>query len=252
MKVYRTVSEYQTWRNSLQAGKTVGFVPTMGALHDGHGSLLNRSRIDNEYSVLSIFVNPTQFNNPEDFKNYPNTLELDLKKAEAEKVDIVFLPDYKEMYADNYRYRVSENDFSYSLCGANRPGHFNGVLTVVMKLLNIIRADSAYFGEKDYQQLALIKDMVQFFFVPTTIISCATIREKSGLAMSSRNKRLTADELSQSAIIYQSISQEKTAEAAKQRIQDHGFKVEYIVDYQNRRYAAVQVGTVRLIDNVEI
>lgn len=252
MRVFKTIESYSQWREQIPVDKSVGFVPTMGALHEGHSSLLEKSKSENDYSVLSIFVNPTQFNNSEDFNNYPITLDDDLKKAKDAKVDVVLLPEYDEIYKDNYRFKVTENDFSYSLCGANRPGHFNGVLTVVLKLLNIVKAQKAYFGEKDYQQLTLIRDMVDAFFIPTKIIPCPTVREDTGLAMSSRNKRLTAEQRLQSQIIYQSISQSTTAVEAKQRIEKQGYTVDYIVDYQKRRFAAVQVGPVRLIDNVEI
>lgn len=252
MKIFKTIESYTQWRNSIPVDKSVGFVPTMGALHAGHISLLEKSKAESDYSVLSIFVNPTQFNNPEDFKNYPITLEEDLKKAKDANVDAVLLPEYQEIYKDNYRFKVTENDFSFSLCGANRPGHFNGVLTVVLKLLNIVKAHKAYFGEKDYQQLTLIRDMVEAFFIPTKIVPCATIRESTGLAMSSRNKRLSEEQQLQSQIIYQSISQSSTAEEATKKIEQQGYRVDYIVDYQKRRFAAVQVGPVRLIDNVEI
>lgn len=252
MEIFNSISSFQQWRKQLAPQVTVGFVPTMGALHEGHQSLLIKSKSENNYSVLSIFVNPTQFNNPEDIKNYPSTLEADLEKAKKAQVDAVLLPNYAEIYADHYRFKMTENDFSLSLCGANRPGHFNGVLTVVLKLLNIVQAQKAYFGEKDFQQLSLIKDMVAAFFIPTQIVSCPTIREESGLAMSSRNKRLSEKEKDLSAIIFQSISTAKSTDEARKKIEQQGFKVDYIVDYQKRRYAAVQVGPVRLIDNVEI
>lgn len=252
MKVFRSVKDFQFWRKTIPSEKSIGFVPTMGALHQGHVSLLRKSKNENDLTVLSIFVNPTQFNQLQDFENYPKTLEQDIKIATEEKIDVLFLPETKEMYADNYRLKVVENDFSYSLCGANRPHHFNGVLTIVLKLFNITKADRSYFGEKDYQQLSLIKDMVNYFFLPITIVSCPTIRESSGLAMSSRNKRLSPSELEKSSVIFQSINNSKTSEEAAKKIEKEDLKVEYIVDFNHRRYAAVQVGAVRLIDNVEI
>lgn len=252
MQVFKSIKAYQQWRKAIPAEQSLGFVPTMGALHEGHVSLLKQSKNENDFSVLSIFINPTQFNNPEDFKNYPITLDKDLEKAENSKVDVVLLPEYQEIYKDHYRFKVTENDFSLSLCGANRPGHFNGVLTIVLKLLNIVHANKAYFGEKDYQQLSLIKDMVSAFFIPTEIISCPTIREKSGLAMSSRNQRLSEEEKKSSTVIYKSITESQSASEAQKKIESQGLRVDYVVDYQKRRYAAVQVGPVRLIDNVEI
>lgn len=252
MKLIKTIKDFQDWRRSIPSSSFVGFVPTMGALHRGHLSLLEKSKTENNLTVLSIFVNPTQFNNSDDLKNYPITLDEDLKLAESTKVDVVFLPEYKEIYADNYRFKVTENDFSLSLCGANRPGHFNGVLTVVLKLLNLVQPQRSYFGEKDYQQLTLIKDMVKYFFIPTEIVSCPTVREDSGLAMSSRNKRLTSEELKKSALIYQTLSQSLSVQEARKKMEEAGFNIDYLVDYQGRRYVAVQVGKVRLIDNVKI
>jgi len=168
----------------------IGFVPTMGALHAGHASLLARSVAESEYTVLSIYVNPTQFNDAGDLARYPRTLEQDLALAESLGVDAVLLPRYEALYADGYRYRLDEMTFSRTLCGAHRPGHFAGVLTVVMKLLNLVRATRAYFGEKDYQQYLLIRDMCAAFFLDTEIVPCATLREPDGLAMSSRNMLL--------------------------------------------------------------
>jgi pantoate--beta-alanine ligase len=253
MKVFHTVPAFQEWRKSLPLGKTVGFVPTMGALHSGHESLLQYSVKDNDFTVLSIFVNPTQFNNPDDLKHYPKTFEADLAMAKKSGVDAVFAPDHmEELYPDQYRYQITESEFSKQLCGAHRPGHFNGVLSVVMKLLNLVDATRAYFGEKDYQQLTLIQGMVDAYFLKTKIIPCPTVREESGLAKSSRNLRMTADELNLAPMLYQTITTVKDRSAAIAKLTELGFKVDYLEDLNQRRYVAAHLGAVRLIDNVAL
>lgn len=253
MKVFHNVKAFQEWRSSIAADKTVGFVPTMGALHEGHESLLQYSVKDNDFTVLSIFVNPTQFNNPDDLKNYPKTFESDLQMAQKNGVDAVFAPDcMEELYPDQYRYQISESEFSNQLCGAHRPGHFNGVLSVVMKLLNLADANRAYFGEKDHQQLTLIEGMVETFFLKTKIIPCPTIRESNGLAKSSRNLRLTADELKLAPLLYQTITTVRDREQAILKLSEVGFKVDYLEDHHQRRYVAAHLGKVRLIDNVQL
>lgn len=260
MRVLKTISEVKSWRASA-SGKTVGFVPTMGALHSGHESLLKISRAENDFSVLSIFVNPTQFNNPDDLKNYPSTMDADLAMAEKNGVDAVFAPtDMRELYPDFYRFKITESEFSKTLCGAHRPGHFDGVLTVVMKLFQLVQPTRAYFGEKDHQQLTLIQDMVSSFFLPVEVIPCPTVRETSGLAMSSRNTRLSPEELEVAAKLFETISQVKNKEQAIQKLHELGFQVDYLEDrssMQNdqpklRRYVAATLGKVRLIDNVEL
>ncbi|MGA0840714.1 MAG: pantoate--beta-alanine ligase, partial [Pseudomonadales bacterium] len=158
MKCFEHLDHWRATRAGLEATR-VGFVPTMGALHAGHASLLSRSVAECDYTVLSIYVNPTQFNDPSDLDRYPRTLSEDLALAESLGVDAVLLPDYASLYPDGYRYRLDETGFSRTLCGAHRPGHFVGVLTVVMKLLNLVRPWRAYFGEKDYQQYVLIRDL---------------------------------------------------------------------------------------------
>lgn len=251
--VIRTPQELMQWRNSASvAGKKVGFVPTMGALHHGHETLLEKARSENELLVLSIYVNSTQFNDKKDFEKYPITWDADLQMAEKNKVDVVFAPTYEVMYPDQYRYKVIETEFSKELCGKDRPGHFDGVLSVVMKLLQIVRPDRAYFGEKDFQQLTLIKGMVQAFFLPTEIIPVATVREQDGLAMSSRNVRLTAQEREKAPLIYRIITTAKTAQEARQQLEAQNWSVDYVVDKADRRFVAVRVGEVRLIDNVQI
>lgn len=243
------------WR--LQ-GKTIGFVPTMGALHAGHEELIKAARAQNDIVVLSIFVNPTQFNDKKDLEKYPKTWDADLKIAQSLGVDAIFAPKFADIYPDNYSYILSENSFSKELCGASRPGHFDGVLTIVMKLFNIVSPDFAYFGEKDFQQLELIRSMVSGFFMDVEIVAIATIREQDGLAMSSRNVRLneTGRELAPS--IYATIKSANSAEEAAQKLTQLGFEIDYVEDIGARRFVAVKSNEtidgnqLRLIDNVEI
>ncbi|MBL7543072.1 MAG: pantoate--beta-alanine ligase [Bdellovibrionaceae bacterium] len=249
--VLKTIAEMIQWRRSV-VDQSVGFVPTMGALHEGHASLLKKSGDENDITVLSIFVNPTQFNQTQDLAKYPRTWDEDIRCATAEGVDAVFYPSFTDMYPDNYIFSVHENDFSHLLCGASRPGHFQGVLTIVLKLINLVQPQKVYMGEKDYQQLHLIKKMVQALFLPTQIIGCPTIRNADGLALSSRNTRLSDDERDRSSLIYKTITTAANTTEAKTILEKAGFKIDYLVDIENRRYAAVYVGDVRLIDNVPL
>lgn len=251
MKVLNTPADYQKWREENRSF-SVGFVPTMGALHQGHASLLAESKKQVQKTVLSIFVNPTQFNDKKDFENYPITIDEDLKLAEELNVDVVFLPEYKDLYADEYRFKICESDFSKRLCGAHRPGHFDGVLTVVMKLFQIIQPTKAYFGEKDFQQLSLIKKMSETFFLPLQVVAVPTMRESSGLAMSSRNRRLSKQGREFAAHIYKTLVEKKDREECLNELKRLNFEVEYLEDYENRRYVAVHLEGVRLIDNVQI
>ena len=252
MKVIKDIKTWLEVRSEICA--TVGFVPTMGALHAGHVSLLERSVAEVEVTVLSIYVNPTQFNNPDDLANYPDTLDADLAWAEKVGVDYVILPRYEDMYADGFRYQVNESQFSLGLCGGNRPGHFTGVLTVVMKLLNLVAPHRAYFGKKDHQQYALIKDMCAAFFMNVEIVGCDTIREADGLAMSSRNKLLDDRARLRAPQLYQVLRSAVDDYAARERLVQLGFSVDYVETVNGRRFGAVvmTVGehTVRLIDNV--
>lgn len=245
MKLFKDVAEWQAFRATL--GGDVGFVPTMGALHNGHASLVRRSVAENAHTLVSIFVNPTQFNDPNDLKKYPRTLEADIALLEAEKADFVLLPTREALYPDDYRYRISENPFSTKLCGKHRPGHFDGVLTVVMKLLQLAKAKRAYFGEKDYQQFRLIRDMAEAFFLDTQIVPCPTLREPDGLAMSSRNRLLSEAERQLAPLVYKALQANDRA-----LLEQAGFAVDYLEEHDGRRYVAATIGTTRLIDNVEI
>ena len=251
--ILRTAEDMSAWRKSQNSSaKRIGFVPTMGALHKGHESLLCKSKELNAVSVLSIFVNPTQFNDSSDFEKYPVTWESDLKLAEKNDVDVIFAPTFPSLYPDQYKYKIIESELSLDLCGRNRPGHFDGVLTVVMKLLNLVRPHQAFFGEKDFQQLELVRGMSRAFFLDCEIVGLPTLREADGLAMSSRNTRLNPSERERAALISQIISQTSTSEEAAQLLTAQNFKVDYVKDIGNRRFVAATLGSVRLIDNVRI
>lgn len=178
-------------RVARERPRSVGLVPTMGALHRGHEALLEAARRDNDFVVTSIFVNPIQFDRKEDLENYPRTMEEDLRVCERHGVDLVFAPAAADLYPDEQVTFVESPLLSTHLCGAKRPGHFRGVATVVLKLFNIVQPDHAYFGEKDAQQLGIIRRMVQDLNIPVGIVPVATVREQDGLALSSRNKHLT-------------------------------------------------------------
>jgi pantoate--beta-alanine ligase len=251
--VFERVSEWRDLRAAqTRAGLTLGFVPTMGALHEGHLSLVRRSRAENHRTLVSIFVNPTQFDDPSDLARYPRTLAEDLTALRGEQTDFVLVPDASELYADGFRFRVTEREESRVMEGAHRPGHFDGVLTVVLKLLQIAAADRAYFGEKDWQQLALVRGMAAAFFLPTAIVGCATVREPDGLALSSRNRRLDAAERAKAAEFPRALTGASSAEEASRALRAAGFAVDYVEDHGARRLAAVRLGGVRLIDNVPL
>lgn len=244
----RSIAEWQDLRRTL--GDDLGLVPTMGNLHEGHLSLLQRSREETAVSVLSIFVNPTQFNNGDDYVHYPRTLEQDLLLAEKAKVDYVFAPVSQDMYPDGYVYQVTEVELSEQLEGVFRPGHFTGMLTIVLKLLMLARARRAYFGEKDYQQVELVRGLTQAFFLETEIVTCPTIRNEFGLPHSSRNRRLTPEQYQKAqdfpALFHSALS----CEEIKKQLMEKGFAVDYVEEYHGRRFAAVKLGEVRLIDNI--
>ncbi|KAF0142108.1 MAG: pantothenate synthetase [Stygiobacter sp.] len=253
IKQITNIDEIKYLTNTFHSKKkSVGFVPTMGALHAGHESLFKKSVSENDITVASIFVNRTQFNDADDYKNYPRNIESDLQVLEKTGVDVLFLPKHEELYNDDYRYRIVENSLSKILCGSSRPGHFEGVLTIVLKLLNIVSPTKAYFGEKDYQQYLLIDGMCKALFMNVEIVSCAIIREKDGLAMSSRNLLLTHDERKIAPNFYKILRNAESTSLAKTQLERLGFQVDYIEDLYRRRFGAVFLGKVRLIDNVQI
>ncbi len=278
MKTINTIS--QTKQFLLEAkkeGKSIGFVPTMGALHEGHLTLMRRAKKENDLLAVSVFVNPIQFNNPEDLKKYPRDLEKDKQLLKSVGCDVVFAPTVDEMYPEE---KVTEHfDFGKLetvMEGAFRPGHFNGVAVVVKRLFNIITPDRAYFGEKDFQQLAIIKQLVKMENMPVEIVPCAIVREPDGLAMSSRNERLTPDERALAPFIYQTLQQAaqlKTEKSPLEIIQwvtnkfkaQPAFTLEYfeladdvflqpVTRWEKGKgtigFIAAFLGDVRLIDNI--
>lgn len=250
----RVVTDVDTWsrvRESL--GETsVGFVPTMGALHDGHLALIRRSAMENERTVVSVFVNAPQFNDPADLERYPRSLDDDVRMAADAGADFVFAPTHEAMYGDDFRYRVTECDLSTTLEGEHRPGHFDGVLTVVLKLLNLVRPTRAYFGEKDYQQFLLIRGMAEAFFLATDIVACPTLREADGLALSSRNALLSPQARVLAPRFFELLAGGGAPDVVRRRLEEAGFEVDYVEDVAGRRYGAVHLGGVRLIDNLSL
>jgi pantoate--beta-alanine ligase len=248
-RVWNTVADWLDRRRAI-TGRSIGFVPTMGALHRGHASLVERCRGENEIVVVSIFVNPSQFNNPRDLERYPSTLDNDLTLLERLGADEVIVPGAPELYPHGYRFRVEPDNNAPVMEGAYRPGFLQGVMTVVLKLLNIVRPDRAYFGEKDYQQLKVITEMVQEFLIPTKIISCPTVREESGLAESSRNMLLSAEAREKAACLFRALTTAASTAEARTILDAQGFVVEYVEERWGRRFAAAFLNGVRLIDNV--
>ena len=249
MRIISTLQDWREIKNSLNAS-TLGFIPTMGNLHEGHLNLCQQSKSQNDVTVVSIFVNPTQFNQKNDLDNYPRTLDRDEAHLREVGVDYLILPEPNEVYADNYEIQVNETILSQEFEGEHRPGHFTGMLTVVLKLLNWVQPNKAYFGEKDFQQLLLVKKMVQSLFLPIEVVACETVREADGLAMSSRNSRLNPTERELAPHFYHWLKSAESCDKVKTELEKLGFKVDYIVEKWNRRLGAVRLGDIRLIDNV--
>ena len=237
---------------ALTKDQSLGFVPTMGNLHEGHESLVKRSLVENNKTVVSLFINPTQFDKKSDLESYPKTYKQDLARLEKLKVDYVFCPQREEIYHDNYVYKVSESNLSLEREGASRAGHFDGVLTVVLKLLNLVEPNRLYLGEKDYQQLELIKGMIEAFFLKIEVVPCETVRNKKGLALSSRNSRLSSEEQEKASVFSKLLKSENSASFVSEKLEQEGFKVDYVEDKLGRRYGAVWLGSVRLIDNTSL
>lgn len=279
MKICKTISETQDYVAKLRkSGKSIGFVPTMGALHAGHISLLKTASLNNDVVASSIFVNPIQFNKKEDLQKYPRTLEDDIRKLEEIECDLLFNPDVDEMYPEPVLDRYNFGNLDKVMEGRHRPGHFNGVAVVVRKLFEIVKPDRAYFGMKDYQQLKIIQAMVSKLGLPVQIIPCPTMREPDGLAMSSRNVRLTADERKIAPVIFRVLNgvrdrmgQHDIAEVEKWAIHQLNnydeLEVEYLEIVNTGTLskpnslpepnslivcAAVNLGKIRLIDNLVI
>jgi pantoate--beta-alanine ligase len=264
----------------LQDKKTIGFVPTMGALHEGHLSLMSESLKNNDYTVVSIFVNPTQFNNPDDLKKYPRTLEIDVEKIKTLSPEIiVYAPSVDDIYEGKTTSKSFDYDgLEFQMEGKHRPGHFDGVGTIVKKLFEIVNPTNAYFGEKDFQQLAIVRKLVQKNNMAVNIVGCKIFREANKLAMSSRNERLSADERAKATIIYKTLTEAKklfgtktanevTNWVVKKFKNQSLFELEYfeIADEQTlltckrksknknyRAFIAVFVNNIRLIDNISL
>ncbi|MBX2841131.1 MAG: pantoate--beta-alanine ligase [Flammeovirgaceae bacterium] len=263
-------------------GKSIGLVPTMGALHSGHISLIEKAKSGNDVAVCSIYINPTQFNNQEDFEMYPQTVEKDCELLKPAGCDVVFVPSHEEMYPGGFHNDLTKLDFgsiSEELEGKFRPGHFNGVGIVVSKLLNIVNPDKAFFGQKDLQQFLIINKLVKDFSFGVELVCCPIIREKDGLAMSSRNSRLSQEERNEASLLFKVLSQAKeklifgedvnvVGNEAKEKIASNKFfKLEYfeIVDIKSLKpihqikgledialFVSAYLGKARLIDNILI
>jgi pantoate--beta-alanine ligase len=274
--VITSISDLRTAVRRIRSeGRSLGLVPTMGALHAGHLSLVQQSNERCDATMVTIFVNPTQFGPNEDFDKYPRTMAADLESLSALHVDIVFAPSNEDLYPPNFSTYVETSRVAESLEGACRPGHFRGVTTIVMKLFQLATADFAFFGQKDYQQVAVIQAMVRDFNVPVEVVVCPIIREEGGLALSSRNRYLTATEREQSLAISRSLrmaerlvrSGERDANVVQRAMREEfdtaGIdRIEYIViadgetllaveqiDESSVALVAVYVGATRLIDN---
>lgn len=251
MKIIKTVEEFKEVRKTF-GDKSVGFVPTMGGLHNGHLSLMKRAIAENDISVASVYLNPTQFNDKKDLETYPANFADDCALLEKAGVDYLFAPTYPVMYPDDYAYMLTEKRFSKELCGAKRPGHFDGVLTVVMKFFNIVRPTRAYFGEKDFQQYKLLDGMVKAFFMDIQLVPCPIVREDNGLAISSRNRKLSPAGLALAPKFHEILAGGGSEAEIASKLETAGFKVDYVTKKDDRLYAAVFLEEVRLIDNVAI
>lgn len=275
VKVIHTAKELHQFRQKLnENSQTLGFVPTMGALHNGHVSLIKKSTEENDYTLISIFVNPKQFNNSEDLKQYPRTLDADLTLLEGLINCVVFAPDEAELYPQNDGFVPMElGSIGRVLEGAFRPGHFEGVVHVVHNLFHLVEANQAYFGQKDFQQLAIIRLLTKHFGFQTRIIACPTVRESNGLAMSSRNMRLSEKERQDALIIIETLrlvasskskhSIQETLVAARSLFEQGSLSLEYLAivdpetlkeltEWQEKQICciAAHCGSVRLIDNL--
>lgn len=251
MNIVTDIAAWRTIRASL-SNQTIGLVHTMGNLHAGHGSLFAHSLRENDVTVAAIFVNPKQFNQQQDFDLYPRTLEQDKAFLQLLGVDYLLLFNEKDLYPDDYHVQVSEHFIANELEGEYRPGHFTGMLTIVLKFLNIVQPTRSYYGEKDYQQLLLIQKMAQALFLPVDIIGCETLRADDGLALSSRNSRLTSDMREKANHFPRLLQSDLTNAEIRQQLLELGFQVDYIAEQWGRRLGAVWLDGVRLIDNVKI
>jgi len=277
MKVFNSIKETTAYIHEQKTnGTRIGFVPTMGALHEGHLELMRRAKRENDLLAVSVFVNPKQFDNPEDLKKYPRNLARDMDMLEEVGCDVLFAPEVEEIYPEEEHLNYDFGALETVMEGASRKGHFNGVAIVVRKLFDIVNPDKAYFGEKDFQQLAIIQQLVKQTKQPVEIIPCPIVREKDGLAMSSRNERLTEEERKMAPFISQTLQSAKTRipalnpdELKKWVVDEFGEKGTFKLDYFEiaddtllqpahswnqckgiMGFVAVYLGNVRLIDNI--
>jgi pantoate--beta-alanine ligase len=246
MRVIETISDMKAViRSQKRAGKSIGFVPTMGYLHEGHLALAKRSIQENEFTVMSIFVNPTQFGPKEDFSKYPRDMARDCRMAEEAGIDMIFAPTVEEMYPSHYKSYIIVEDITEILCGASRPGHFKGVATVVAKLVNIIEADKAYFGQKDAQQAIVIQKMVKDLNMNVEIITCPIVREADGLAMSSRNVYLSPEQRKAALIL------SKTLFEAEELVENGETDKEKVVEYIKKRIMAEPLASIEYVEALD-
>jgi pantoate--beta-alanine ligase len=278
MIVVETISELRQYLHKNRTeGRRIGFVPTMGCLHQGHCTLIERSATENDITVLSIFLNPTQFSCREDYAKYPRCREADILAAQEAGATIIFAPDENELYPAGFQTVVDVRELAKPLCGEKRPGHFLGMATIVLKLFNIVLPNRAYFGQKDYQQVCIVKQMVRDLDMKIEVVSCPTVREESGLACSSRNTGLSADEKARAASIYRLLQEAENVAAAGnvdskilhgkicKGLAEAGMEVEYVeivdaktllhvnsIEEETLIAVAVFIGEIRLIDNILI
>ncbi len=277
MHIFTEIAPLRTHLNTLRSPSfSVGFVPTMGALHEGHLSLIRASRNQNTVTVCSIYVNPTQFGNADDLAKYPRTLDKDVSLLKGEHCDVLFSPDNREMYGTSAPLNISFPNLDNVLEGAFRPGHFSGVAQVVAKLFNIVQPDRAYFGQKDFQQVMIVNRLVEALKFHVNIISMPIVREPDGLAMSSRNQRLSTDDRERAKVLYACLKQARKGLLAGKPLQavvaetsatctSNGISLEYLAVADRKEFRlldrvmdpqqaviliAAQVGPVRLIDNM--
>ena len=276
MEIFRTRTEVHSYLEKVKIdGNSIGFVPTMGALHEGHLSLIDAARTKADVVVCSIFVNPTQFSDKKDLENYPRPIEDDIKKLEGANCDVLFLPKVDEMYNSNDNWHIKLNDFDTILEGEIRPGHYQGVTQIVKKLFDIVRPDYAFFGQKDFQQFLIISYMVKKLGINIQLIRCPIIRENDGLAMSSRNVYLSKEDRQNALSLFNSLTRAKeefshmSIPQVKKNAMDYlsnavGIKVEYFELYDINTFepasskqaenvialVAARVGNIRIIDNM--
>ena len=252
MKTINNTLEFIGLREKISCSKTIGFVPTMGCLHKGHSSLIKKAKEDNDLVVLSIFINPTQFNNSDDYNNYPNNLEKDLELATNLGVDYVFLPNINCIYPNGYIFNIEPSHPTIKKFeGEYRPGHFKGMLTIVMKMLLIVKPSQTYFGEKDYQQAILVESLIKDFFLNIKCHICPTIRTSSGLPYSSRNARLSSTQRDKANNVYAMIKKinKKNITEIKNKLEQQNINIDYLEINNDRLFLAFYIDNIRLIDN---